>query len=288
MTTTSLQVPDYLCGENQYQTKENILLLQAASDGDIVKLKEALESGANPNYICKDGEQLGTLHIAATSPKSTLECVSSLIKSGANPTVRSIATRREPIHLAVAVGNKDVVSKLVEAEPKSISSENAFGNTCLHCATRSGSSGVVELLLSKGADVNQKNHRGSTSLHIACFLASPTSSNDDDGDQYLKTATVLLNNDKIDVDAKDISGYTPLHIAAQRGCDDMVKLLIDKGASLTAKTDIDSKGRGNRTAAGMAKFGNHASTLKIIEDAMNNGELHLSVSKNELLKVSKE
>jgi len=281
MTTTSLQVPDYLCGENQYQTKENILLLQAASDGDIVKLKEALESGANPNYICKDGEQLGTLHIAASS----LECVSSLIESGANSTVRSIVTRSEPIHLAV--GNKDVVAKLVEASPKSISSENAFGNTCLHCATRTGSGEVVELLLSKGADVNQRNHRGSTSLHIACFLASPTSNCDDD-DQYLKTATVLLNNDKIDVDAKDISGYTPLHVAAQRGCDDMVKLLIDKGASLTAKTDIDSKGRGNRTAAGMAKFGNHASTLKIIEDAMNNGELHLSVSKNELLKVSKE
>ena len=281
---TTLQVPDYLCGENQYQTKENILLLQAASDGDIDKLRKALESGANPNYIEKNGEQLSSLHIAASS----LECVSSLIESGANSTVRSIVTRSEPIHLAAnIIGNKDVVSKLVEAVPKSISSENAFGNTCLHLATRAGCSDIVELLLSKGADVNQKNHRGSSSLHIACFLASPTS-NCDDGDQYLKTAAVLLNNDKIDVDAKDISGYTPLHIAAQRGCDDMVKLLIDNGASLTAKTNIDSKGRGNRTAAGMAKFGNHASTLKIIEDAMNNGELHLSVSKNEFLKVSKE
>lgn len=155
-------------------------------------------------------------------------------------------------------------------------------------ATRAGSSDVVKLLLSNGADVNHKNHRGSSSLHIACFLASPTSSNGDDDDQHLKTAAVLLNNDKIDVDAKDISGYTPLHIAAQRGCNDMVKLLIDNGASLTAKTDFDSKGRGNRTAAGMAKFGNQASTLEIIEDAMNKGELHLSVSKNEFLKVSKE
>ena len=86
--TTTLQVPDYLCGENQYQTKENNLLLQAASDGDIDKLKQALQSGANPNYIAKDGEQLGALHIAATSPKSmSLECVSSLLESGASPTV---------------------------------------------------------------------------------------------------------------------------------------------------------------------------------------------------------
>jgi len=84
--TTTLQVPDYLTGENQYQTKENILLLQAASDGDIDKLKEALQSGANPNYIEKNGEQLGALHIAATSPlSSSLECVSALIDSGANP-----------------------------------------------------------------------------------------------------------------------------------------------------------------------------------------------------------
>ena len=101
-----MQMPDYLCGENQYQTKENILLLKAASDGDIVKLKEALESGANPNYIEKNGEQLGTLHIAATS---SLECVSRLLDSGANPTMRTIADRCEPIHLAANIGNKDVV-----------------------------------------------------------------------------------------------------------------------------------------------------------------------------------
>lgn len=106
---TILQVPDYLCGENQYQTKENILLLQAASDGDIVKLREALESGANPNYISKNDEQLSTLHIAATSPKSSSLCVSSLLDSGANPTMRTIADRCEPIHLAANIGNKDVV-----------------------------------------------------------------------------------------------------------------------------------------------------------------------------------
>lgn len=71
----------------------------------------------------------------------------------------------------------------------------------------------------------------------------------------------------------DVNGYTPLHIAAQNGCNEMVKLLIDSGASLTAKTEVDSKGRGARTPAGMAKFGGQDSTLKILEDAADQEDI---------------
>ena len=46
-----------------------------------------------------------------------------------------------------------------------------------------------------------------------------------------------------------------MHIASERGCVNMVKLLVDSGASLVIKTKVDYKGRGGRTAAQMAKFG---------------------------------
>ena len=150
---------------------------------------------------------------------------------------------------------------------------NAFGNTALHAATRSGSADVVKLLLDRGSDPNKKNHRGSSALHVACFLASvrnemPSPPAGDDLDPYLKIGAILLCNYRVEIDTCDVNGYTPLHIAAQRGCDEMVKLLIDSGASLTAKTGIDSKGRGARTPAGMAVFGAQNSTVKILEDAM--------------------
>ena len=46
----------------------------------------------------------------------------------------------------------------------------------------------------------------------------------------------------------------------------------DSGASLTARTGVDSKGRGARTPAGMAKFGGHDSTQNLLEDAAAGGD----------------
>lgn len=123
-------------------------------------------------------------------------------------------------------------------------------------------------MLEKGAGVNKVNHRGSTALHIACFLASNGGELDASVDPYLKIGAILLCNDELEIDTADITGCTPLHVASMRGCDELVKLLIDSGASLTAKTAIDSKGRGARTALTMAKWGGRDSTMKIIEEAM--------------------
>ena len=294
-TLQKLDVPEYLCGENQWETDSNIALFAAASEGDIKRLKEALSNGANPNfnYISNNGEHLGALHAAARSLSSSSEngaalCARELIGSGARASTRSLADKNEPIHEASFAGNEQVVQVLVESSPKCTSSENAFGNTALHAATRSGSPDIVKLLLEKGAQINKQNHRGSSALHIACFLSKSEGSNGDSTsiDPYLKIAAILLCNDELDIDIKDVNGYTPLHVASQRGANEMVKLLIDSGASLTAKTAIDSKGRGNRTAAGMAKFGGHSSTLKIIESAMSGSSLHLSVTTNEQLKVN--
>ena len=143
------------------------------------------------------------------------------------------------------------------------------------------------MLLESGSDPNAQNHRGSTALHIACFLASALSSDKTDSvDPFLKIGALLLCNEKIDIDTPDVNKFTALHISCQRGCDDMVKLLISSGASLTAQTAVDTKGRGGRTPFGTAAFAGHESTRKILERAMSNGgELHLSVDSNEMLKV---
>ena len=52
----------------------------------------------------------------------------------------------------------------------------------------------------------------------------------------------------------------------------MVQMLINSGACLTAKTGVDSKGRGVRTPARMAIFSGHDTTLNIIEGALAMGQ----------------
>ena len=268
-TLQEVNIPDYLRGENQLVTKENVALFEAASEGDVDQLREALNSGANANYFDQNGELLGALHAAARSlsesENGSALCATELVERGARVSAALISNRNLPIHEAASAGSEDVCRVLLESSPKCAGSENSFGNTALHAAVRSGSADVVKLLLERGADINRQNHRGSSALHIACFLAS---NGKDDEDLYLKIGKILLSNDKLlQIDLRDVNGYTPLHIAAQRGCDEMVKLLIGSGASLTAKTGTDSRGRGARTPLGMAQFGGHDSTIKLIEEA---------------------
>ena len=258
-----------------------MLLYKAASEGNYLQLQKALALGANPNFISKS-EHLGTLHVAARSTSSSL--VRDLLVNGARVSLKSISDRNEAIHEAANAGAVDTARVLIQASPKSIMSENAYGNTALHAATRTGTFDIVKLLLESGSDPNAQNHRGSTALHIACFLASALSSDKTDSvDPFLKIGALLLCNEKIDIDTPDVNLFTALHIAAERGCDAMVKLLISSGASLTAQTSVDTKGRGGRTPFGTAAFAGHESTRKILERAMSNGgELHYC---NEMLKV---
>ncbi len=171
---------------------------------------------------------------------------------------------------------------------------NAYGNTPLHTAVRAGQVDIVCLLLEKGYDMHTKNHLGSTALHLCAFLAT-AEDNDSNSKQevssklaekrlttnpaksslivqpHLQIAAIFLSNDDfIMINEKDNNGYTPLHIAAQRGCDEMIKLLIDSGADLSITTDVDAKGRGGRTAKETAKFSGQMHAFAILEEFENN------------------
>ncbi len=57
-----------------------------------------------------------------------------------------------------------------------------------------------------------------------------------------------------DINAKDYNGTTPLHEAAWSGHKDVVELLVDNGANVSAKDD-ESKVVGSKRAPGKALFG---------------------------------
>lgn len=52
-------------------------------------------------------------------------------------------------------------------------------------------------------------------------------------------AMVELLVDLVDLDRRDAksSNFTPLHYACQQGCQDVVQLLLDKGADANARAD---------------------------------------------------
>ena len=53
----------------------------------------------------------------------------------------------------------------------------------------------------------------------------------------LERVTALLDEDPELVEVRDAKGLTPLHVAASRGQDDIIRLLIDRGADIEGPTE---------------------------------------------------
>jgi len=260
MSTHRPRVPTNFRGNMQISSKVNLDLWDAAHNGDIRGLKLAIQRGGNPDYF-KSSEECGptSLHAAARIPGANGTCTKELIEKGAEVNVKLVSNFNSPLHEAASNGNLDICKILVEAGATVNSdSGNGFGNTPMHTATRAGSLSIVKYLMEHGGDVNVVNNRGSTPLHFCCFLCNKKDKDDHDDevdyDVFLKIASFLITNG-IEVDRRDLNGYTALHVASQRGCLKMVRLLLDSGASLECKTSVDEKGRGGRTPAEMAQFG---------------------------------
>ena len=222
-----------------------------------------------------------------------VECTMLLLNSGANIDVTLVTNSNTLLHEAASIGADEICRLLIEQNGKAVkedgassspststylSKSNSYGNAPIHSAVRSGSVDTVRLLMEHDADVNTVNHLGSTVLHLCAFLVEDTEKSNSSStgestsnerrlkvEPHLQIAALLLASGKFkDIDFADSNGHTALHIASQRGCIELVKLLIDSGASLSVKTTIDYKGRGGRNAAGMAKFSGMKSTYEML------------------------
>jgi ankyrin repeat protein len=92
------------------------------------------------------------------------------------------------------------VKELLDQDAALISARDTDGSTPLHCATWKGHRNVVELLLSRGADVNVRNqndHWGTTALHAAAHANQ-------------RAIAELLIAQGADIHATNLNGRTPL------------------------------------------------------------------------------
>ena len=141
------------------------------------------------------------------------ELVKRLITEGAD--VNNVESDEfiTPLHRAAQRGFEEII-RLLLAEGADINAIAAGLGTPLDCAVREGHKEIVELLIAQGADVNIQDREGLTPLHIACISGN-------------KDLVALLLTRGADINAADRSGRTPLDLAQQQGHDDIVKLLTE-------------------------------------------------------------
>jgi ankyrin repeat protein len=94
-------------------------LLEAAENGDLIKVQTLLENGANPNAKDNAG--------------------------------------RTPLHIAALWGRVEIVKLLLERDVNPNAKDN-YGDTPLHIAALWGHVEIVKILLERGADPNAKDN----------------------------------------------------------------------------------------------------------------------------------
>ena len=288
----------------------NKSVVNACKQGDVKALEEALKEGGNPNFISPNHQDEGSNVLTLAAKTKGSECTKVLLEHGALPTVKMLSNKNTALHEAANVGNdkscallleQDLLSKGGKGQEENVpimESRNLYGNTPLFAACRSGSVQTVKTLLDHNANVNAKNHLGSSVLHLCAFLTKKTetssklvanpaeerrSSKLNDVEPHLQIAAMILDYGTFDnIDAVDENGYSALHVASQRGSKQMCKLLVDWGASITLKTPFDSKGRGNRNSIQTAQHAGMNETAELLK------ELQSIKEKNPSLVVTKK
>ncbi len=132
----------------------------------------------------------------------------------------------ESLHHAVIARDIGLIESLI-SQGADVNAKNRQSFTALHTAIMYSSREVVELLISKGADVGAQDNRGNTPLYFACIKGDPN-------------AAGLIIAKGANINAKNSEGQTPLYAAVDAGFRDVVELLITKGADINAQVGNDN------------------------------------------------
>ena len=125
-----------------------------------------------------------------------------------------------PLFDAARRGDAAGVERLV-ANGVDIDEPGRNAETPLMAAALAGKVAIAELLIGRGADVMARNTGGFTSLHAAAYSGSEA------------IARLLLEHGAVLEDKANISGDTPLLLAAEENHVEVAELLIARGADLS-------------------------------------------------------
>ncbi len=188
------------------------------------------------------------LHLAASNMSEKI--VRLLIRNGAKINLQN-NKNQTALHKASRHGHLDIVRLLLDHKAD-IDLQDNHGSTPLHLAIYHMSREAVQLFLDHAADVTLRNDKGQAVLHQALQRGHPdiiqlilsganvdADAVDNDGStplylaaseaEVLSGAQLLLDHGA-NIDLRNKTGQTALHLASQRGRLDFMELLLNRGA----------------------------------------------------------
>ena len=186
-----------------------------------------LRLGADPNlFTFEKSETL--LHKACK--KNNYKYAETLLQNGANVDIQGIDEwGYTPLHWAAQEGN-DKIIKLLKSHNAKMDKLDKKGCSTLERAYENDKFETMKTLINCGADPNifVGNDRRYSLLHEACV-----------NNKYKHAEVLLQNGANVDIQTIDEWGSTPLHWAAEKGNNDIIRLLTKYNAKINK---LDKKG----------------------------------------------
>jgi len=157
------------------------------------------------------------LHMAASF--GLVDSIRHFAQSGADVSA-SAATGVQPIHNAAIMGHTAAVEVLVELGASPNAPHGFAQSTPMHFAAEMGHPNVVKRLCELGAEVEVEKRHGGTPIHVTA-----------DTNNAAVTKVLLEAPCGADPDSVLLGDTVPLYLAAGRGFNEVIEVLLDAGAN---------------------------------------------------------
>lgn len=267
-------------------------LLTLASKLEQTNLIKYLVNNFDINIDFQDSR--GNTALMNASSNGNFEIVRFLLEHSADLTIENVR-KNDALKLAIIKSHEDIVEYLVSNYPIQHTLENSSGNNILTLAISTDNLNIVKLLLDKFTfELNESNDQNLTPLMLAIENCS------------LKIVEELAGRG-VDLNQKNIRGFTPIEVAAVKGYNEIVEFLLENYsgqlhlnqefslldiASSTGNLELMkyliAKGFETTKAMDLAVKNNHLSIVKyLLDESISNIEEQDSLGNTPLLEAVK-
>jgi len=224
----------------------------------------------------RSSKNFAPLHVAVN--KDLREMAEILLDSNACINSQGGSSMLTPLCMAVKKNNKDMVQLLLRRKAF-VNADQGDGQTPLHIASGEGLYDMAKMLIDHKADLEHLTNNDETPLHLATAFNKPEvarllyqSKADISATNHIGNPlhyaisekhvglTKMILEWKVDIEAQDRDGDAPLALAAMKGFNIAVELLLKAGANIEAKSKED------RTALHHASSQGHAHLVDLLLD----------------------